>query len=110
MSNHRPHYGATPASDSSTSSSPRTPNTRTLLLPHSPGSNFSTETDLTHAEQEEYERGLLTWERAKDWRFWIRWAWVPWYLLGALLVAGVCAVAVCHREVRPPASPRAPRH
>ncbi|KLT44987.1 hypothetical protein CC85DRAFT_241501 [Cutaneotrichosporon oleaginosum] len=97
MSNHRPHYGATGAAPSP--ASPRTPNTRTFLLPRSPGSNFSTETGLTHAEQEEYERGLLTWERAKNWRFWLRWAWVPWYLLGGVLAAGVCTVALYHREL-----------
>ncbi|BEJ17510.1 hypothetical protein CspHIS471_0609110 [Cutaneotrichosporon sp. HIS471] len=99
MSKHRPHYGATRASISNTLSPPRTPDSQTHLLPPSPGSNFSTETGLTSNEQEEYERGLLTWDRAKDWRFWFRWSWVPWYILGALLVAGVCAVAVCHREL-----------
>lgn len=118
MSKHKPQvYGATDISVSAPNGSgsdshslppsPRTPNVYSHLLPQtrpprSPGSAsaFSTETGLTQAEQHEYERGLLTWDRAKNWRFWFRWEWVPFYFLGVALAAGVCCVGVFHRQVR----------
>lgn len=57
------------------------------------------DSELTQAEREEYQRGLVTWKKAKSWRFWIRWKWVPWY---ALLLAAMCVLAtlsIYHREV-----------
>lgn len=58
------------------------------------------ETTLTREEQVEYERGLLTWSRATNWRFWVRWKWVPWYLLIVLFITAVCLVGAYHRQVR----------
>lgn len=60
------------------------------------------DSELTQAEREEYHRGLVTWKKAKSWRFWIRWKWVPWY---ALLLAATCvlaALSIYHREVSSP--------
>ncbi|RSH79265.1 Tlg2-vesicle protein [Apiotrichum porosum] len=55
--------------------------------------------ELTAAERREYERGLLTWDRASNWRFWIRREWIGWYALGLLLMVGVSLVAVFHRQI-----------
>lgn len=68
--------------------------------------------ELTQAEREEYQRGLVTWEMAKSWRFWLRWRWVPWYLLLGAAMCVLAALSIYHREVSPTArllTPRAPR-
>ncbi|KAL1408160.1 hypothetical protein Q8F55_004964 [Vanrija albida] len=57
------------------------------------------ERELTAAERVEYERGLLTWDRARDWRFWVRWEWLGWYVLLGLIVLGVALVAVFHQAI-----------
>jgi hypothetical protein len=110
----RPEYGAIvtvyPASDSSsvppTPSTPRTPllgehRCRHCRGPCECGHDDADDDDveLTEHERREYERGLVTWDRAKDWRFWIRREWIPLYACGALLLAAVSFVAVYHREV-----------
>lgn len=91
-------YGAIisvyPASDSSTSGAPSPVSPRTPLL-----SRFDDNVQLTEQERQEYERGLLTWERAADWRFWIRREWIPFYAIAAVLLTMVSTVAIYHREV-----------
>lgn len=57
------------------------------------------ERELTAVERVEYERGLLTWDRAKNWRFWVRWEWFGWYVLLGVIVLGVALVAVFHQDV-----------
>jgi len=113
-------YGAIvsvyPASESS--SVPATPVTpRTPLLGeqrgcvHPPGTpctaycptstdDDETDVELTEQERAEYERGLVTWDRAKNWRFWIRREWTPLYLAAIVVLAAVSFVAIYHREVR----------
>lgn len=58
--------------------------------------------ELTQAEREEYHRGLVTWKKAKSWRFWLRWRWVPWYLLLGFVMGVLTALSIYHREVSHP--------
>lgn len=57
------------------------------------------DSELTQAEREEYHRGLVTWKKAKSWRFWIRWKWVPWYVLLLAASCVLAALSIYHREV-----------
>ncbi|TXT13382.1 hypothetical protein VHUM_00749 [Vanrija humicola] len=57
------------------------------------------ERELTAVERAEYERGLLTWDRAKNWRFWVRWEWAGWYVALGVIVLGVALVAVFHQDI-----------
>jgi hypothetical protein len=76
---------------------PPTPVTlRTPLLERSTDYD---DVQLTEDEQREYDRDLLTWETARDWRFWIRREWMPLYFAGVVLLAAVSFVAIYHREV-----------
>lgn len=92
------NYGAAivvaPNHSSPSASSP-TPRTHLLARRLSDDSD---DIELTAAEQAEYERGLLTWERAKRLSFWMRKEWIAWYALFVTLVLGVTLVAVFHKQ------------
>lgn len=55
--------------------------------------------ELTEEERVEYEKGILTWDKAKDWRFWIRKEWTWYYLLFLLIVVLVALMAFFHHSV-----------
>jgi hypothetical protein len=54
---------------------------------------------LTEDEREAYEDGLLTWEKAKKWRFWVRKEWTWYYVAFVLLVVVVALMAIFHHQV-----------
>jgi hypothetical protein len=58
-----------------------------------------TEAELTEDERIEYEKGVLTWEKAKDWRFWIRKEWTLYYIGFLVLVILVALMAFFHHSV-----------
>ncbi|WVR06455.1 hypothetical protein IAU60_003486 [Kwoniella sp. DSM 27419] len=58
-----------------------------------------TEEELTEDEKIEYEKGLLTWNKAKSWRFWIRKEWIWWYIIFALIVVVVALMAFFHHDI-----------
>ena len=58
-----------------------------------------TEAELTEDELEVYEEGILSWDKAKSWRFWIRKEWTGWYLAFALVIVIVALMAFFHHHV-----------
>ena len=58
-----------------------------------------TDEELTEDERIEYEKGLITWEKAKSWRFWIRKEWTWIYVVLILLIVLVALVAFFHSQV-----------
>lgn len=58
--------------------------------------------ELTEEERIEYEKGILTWSKVKNWRFWIRKEWIWYYLLFVLLVVVVALMAFFHKSVSAP--------
>jgi hypothetical protein len=64
-----------------------------------------TDDELTEDERIEYEKGIITWEKAKRLSFWFRKEWI-WYYFGLLLLLIVVALmAFFHRSVRPSKRP-----
>ena len=55
--------------------------------------------ELTEEERIEYEKGILTWSKVKNWRFWIRKEWIWYYVLFVLLVVVVALMAFFHHSV-----------
>lgn len=60
-----------------------------------------TDDELTEDEREEYENGIITFSKVKNWRFWIRREWLWWYIIGIILVILVALMAFFHRSVSP---------
>jgi hypothetical protein len=58
--------------------------------------------ELTEEERVEYEKGILTWSKVKNWRFWIRKEWIWYYVLFVLLVVVVALMAFFHHSVSLP--------
>ncbi|WVW84840.1 hypothetical protein I302_106875 [Kwoniella bestiolae CBS 10118] len=58
-----------------------------------------TEDELTEDEKIEYEKGLITWEKAKNWRFWLRKEWIWWYIAFVLIVVVVALMAFFHHSI-----------
>lgn len=58
-----------------------------------------TEAELTEDEREAYEDGIMTWDKAKNWRFWIRKEWTWYYVIFVLLVVLVGLMAGFHHAV-----------
>jgi len=55
--------------------------------------------ELTEAEREEYEKGVLTWAKCKNWRFWIRKEWLWYYVIFVVLVVLVALMTFFHKSV-----------
>jgi len=55
--------------------------------------------ELTEEERVEYEKGILTWGKVRNWRFWIRKEWIWYYVLFVLLVVVVALMAFFHHSV-----------
>jgi hypothetical protein len=72
-----------------------------VTIPGTATSRFTTQDEeLTEEEREEYEKGVITWSKCKNWRFWIRKEWI-WYYVGfVLLVVLVALMAFFHSSVR----------
>ncbi|WVF68958.1 hypothetical protein IAT40_003732 [Kwoniella sp. CBS 6097] len=58
-----------------------------------------TEEELTEDEKIEYEKGLITWDKAKSVKFWIRKEWTLWYILFVLIVVVVALMAFFHHSI-----------
>ncbi|OCF45988.1 hypothetical protein I317_00076 [Kwoniella heveanensis CBS 569] len=58
-----------------------------------------TEEELTEDEKIEYEKGLITWEKAKSVKFWFRKEWTLWYILFVLIVVVVALMAFFHHSI-----------
>ncbi|ODO09956.1 hypothetical protein I350_02179 [Cryptococcus amylolentus CBS 6273] len=58
-----------------------------------------TEEELTEEELIEYEKGVLTWEKAKNWRFWLRKEWAWYYVAFVLIVVVVALMAFFHHSI-----------
>jgi hypothetical protein len=75
--------------------------TRDDMSPELPNQREPGLDELTEEEREEYEKGILTWSKVRNWRFWIRREWT-WYYLGfVLLVVVVALMAFFHHSVSP---------
>lgn len=55
--------------------------------------------ELTEEERIEYEKGILTWGKVKDWRFWIRKDWTWYYVLFVVIVVIVALMTFFHHSV-----------
>jgi hypothetical protein len=55
--------------------------------------------ELTEEERIEYEKGILTWSKVMNWRFWIRKEWIWYYLVFVLLVVLVALMTFFHSTV-----------
>ncbi|ORY25935.1 hypothetical protein BCR39DRAFT_542633 [Naematelia encephala] len=66
---------------------------------HHHGIMQETEAELTDDELIEYEKGILTWDKAKSWRFWIRKEWIWWYIVLIILVVLVALMAFFHHSI-----------
>ena len=55
--------------------------------------------ELTEEERVEYEKGILTWSKVRNWRFWIRKEWAWYYVLFVLIVVVVALMAFFHHSV-----------
>ncbi|KAK4685259.1 hypothetical protein P7C73_g4894, partial [Tremellales sp. Uapishka_1] len=58
-----------------------------------------TEDELTEDEQRAYDEGLLSWDKAKNWRFWFRREWLWWYVLLVIIIVVVGLMAIFHRRI-----------
>jgi hypothetical protein len=58
-----------------------------------------TEEELTEDERIEYEKGVISWEKAKNWRFWLRKEWIWYYVIFIVLVVLVGLMAFFHTDV-----------
>ncbi|WVQ85083.1 hypothetical protein IAT38_007247 [Cryptococcus sp. DSM 104549] len=84
---HPPHHAAGPATHPAT----RTQTHHSIMQ--------ETEEELTEDELIEYEKGVITWEKAKSWRFWIRKEWLWWYLAFVVIVVVVALMAFFHHSI-----------
>ncbi|GFZ45062.1 hypothetical protein JCM24511_02788 [Saitozyma sp. JCM 24511] len=66
---------------------------------HHGGVMHETDEELTEDERIEYEKGLITWEKAKDWRFWFRKEWWYYYLVFIFLIIIVALMAFFHTRI-----------
>ncbi|ORX37300.1 hypothetical protein BD324DRAFT_439769 [Kockovaella imperatae] len=55
--------------------------------------------ELTAEELEAYERGIINWEKARNWRFWFRKEWKWWYVAFVFLVIIVALMAFFHKTI-----------
>ena len=58
-----------------------------------------TSDELTEDERIEYEKGVMTWSKTKNWRFWIRREWLWYYIIFALIVVVVALMVFFHHDV-----------
>jgi hypothetical protein len=72
----------------------------TANVPHHSIMN-ETEEELTEDERIEYEKGIISWAKIRNWRFWIRREWLWWYILAVILVILVALMAFFHQSVSP---------
>ena len=82
----------------------------THLLQESPSSRttMTPDDELTEEERVEYEKGILTWGKVKNWRFWIRKEWIWYYVAFVLIVVVVALMTFFHHSVSTPSQlPRA---
>lgn len=63
---------------------------------------ISSDDELTEEERVEYEKGILTWGKVRNWRFWIRKEWIWYYLAFVLIVVVVALMAFFHKSVSTP--------
>jgi hypothetical protein len=69
---------------------------------------MTSDEELTEEERVEYEKGILTWGKVKNWRFWIRKEWIWYYLAFVLIVVVVALMTFFHKSVSPPLHHRPP--
>jgi hypothetical protein len=74
---------------------------RTEPITDAPYPPVAAHDELTEEERVEYEKGILTWSKVKNWRFWIRKEWIWYYVLFVLLVVLVALMAFFHHSVSP---------
>ena len=55
--------------------------------------------ELTEEERVEYEKGILTWGKVRNWRFWIRKEWIWYYVAFVIIVVLVALMAFFHKTV-----------
>ena len=60
--------------------------------------------ELTEEELEEYERGIISWSRARRFDFWFRREWFWGYIGGIVLIVLVVLMTVFHHRVSQAAS------
>ena len=61
-----------------------------------------TEEELTEDEREEYEKGIITMNKARNWRFWFRREWLWYYVVLVILVVLVALMVFFHHDVGTP--------
>lgn len=80
---------------------PRSEATATTSTSASPG-RMTPQDELTEEERIEYEKGILTWGKVRNWRFWIRKEWKWYYLAFVLIVVVVALMTFFHHSVSDP--------
>lgn len=92
---------ASTSEPSSSSSSPRDPLLRRASISRFPtyGSTSVEDEELTEDELVEYEKGVISWDNAKRWRFWFRKEWIWGYVGLAVLAAIFIVMSVLHHKV-----------
>lgn len=55
--------------------------------------------ELTEDERIQYEQGLITWQKAKSPRFWIRKEWIWYYVVLVIIIVVVALMAFFHHKV-----------
>lgn len=58
-----------------------------------------TEEELTADELAEYEKGVITWDKVKNWRYWVRKEWWYWYIILLVIVVVVALMVFFHHSV-----------
>ncbi|KZT51734.1 hypothetical protein CALCODRAFT_503146 [Calocera cornea HHB12733] len=50
-------------------------------------------------EEEEDGGSLFDFKKMKSWRFWLRKEWIPWYIIGLLLVVLTALMTIYHKQI-----------
>jgi len=58
-----------------------------------------TDEELTEDERIEYEKGLITWGKVKNWRYWIRKEWWYYYVIVLVIVVLVALMLFFHKSI-----------
>ena len=67
---------------------------------------MTSDEELTEEERVEYEKGILTWGKVRNWRFWIRKEWIWYYVVFVLIVVVVALMTFFHKSVSSPQFPK----
>ncbi|CAD6563915.1 MAG: Tlg2-vesicle protein [Tremellales sp. Tagirdzhanova-0007] len=55
--------------------------------------------ELTEEERIEYEKGIISWSKIRNWRYWFRREWLWWYILLVVIVVVVALMVFFHHDI-----------